>query len=182
MCGNSTLSALLNTHIKNVDGPGLSIAYYDVTDSSVLGGVGWDDWDVVMLPVGVCMSGSVDGLPTVFSTTCRFTATNNDHDIPSAHLSECSIGRSQLRVTDGCYSPPVRCAGFRLTDSASGILTIIGLLTALPSLAFGAYRLYYKLRGDPKAPLDDEQVVLLVPVDGDGDGDGGVGSQEMRGT
>jgi len=96
--------------------------------------------------------------------------------------TECTVGRSQLLVTDGCYSLPTRHTGFRLTDSASGILTIIGLLIALPSLAFGAYRLYYKLRGDPKAPLDDEQVVLLVPVDGDGDGDGGVGSQEMRGT
>jgi len=166
-CNNSTLSALLDVHIKNVDGPGLSIAYYDLADSSVLGGAGWADWDIVVLPVGVCMSGSVDGLATVYSTTCRFTATDNDHDIPSAHFEECTVGRSQLRVTDGCYSPPTHHTGFRLTDSASGILTIIGLLIALPSLAFGAYRLYYKLRGQHRAPLEDEQAVPLVHVDGD---------------
>ena len=101
------------------------------------------------------MSGSVDGLANVYSTTCRFTVTDNDHDIPSAHFEECTVGRPQLRVTDGCYSPPARRSGFRLSDSASGILTIIGLFIALPSLAFGAYRLYYKLRGEEKPRLED---------------------------
>jgi len=87
------------------------------------------------------MSESVEGLANVYSTTCRFAVADNDHDIPSVHLNECTIGRPQLRVTDGCYSPPVRRTGFWLSDTASSILTIAGLLLALPSVSFGAYRL-----------------------------------------
>jgi len=176
-CGNPTLSALLDAHIKNDYGPGLSIAYYDLADLSVLGGVGWTGWDIVVLPVGVCMSGLVDGLANVYSTTCRFTVADNDHDTPSAHLTECTIGRPQLRVTDGCYSPPALHTGFHLSDSASGILTIIGLLIALPSVIFGGHRLYYKLRGQQKVRLEDEQMVPLVHVDGDG---GAVGQERGR--
>jgi len=58
--------------------------------------------------------------------------------------------------------PPVRHAGFQLTDYASGVLTIIGLLIAFPSVIFGVYRLYYKLRGKQKAFPEDEQAVPLV--------------------
>jgi len=165
-CSNSTLSALLDAHVENDHGPGLSIAYYSLADWSVLGGASWADWDIMVSPVGICMSGSIDGLANVYSTTCRFSATNNDHDIPSVHLPECTVGRPQRRVTDGCYSPPARRSGFRLSDSASGILTIIGLLIAVPSLAFGTYRLYYRLRGQQRVRLDDEQAVPLVHVDG----------------
>jgi len=158
--------ALLDAHINNNIGPGLSIAYYDLNDDSVLGGAGWADWDSVVLPVGVCMSGAVNALANTYSTTCRFTITDNDHDIPFAHDTECTINRPQLRVVDGCYTPPSRHGRFRLDDSASGILTIIGLIIALPGLAFGAYRWYATRRALAlqEAQLEEGQALPLVPV------------------
>jgi len=178
-CNNSTLTVLLNAHVNNDHGPGLSIAYYDLKDASVLGGVGWADWDAMMLPVGVCMSGAVDSFANTYSTTCRFAMSDNDHETPSAHITECSVNRPQLRVTDGCYTPPPRRSRFRLDDSASGILTIIGLIIALPSIVLGAYRWYSARRALAlqQAQLEDGQVVPLVPVDRRG-GDGAIASQE----
>ena len=170
LCGNSTLIALLDIHIKNDRGPGLSIAYYDLKDRSVLGGASWADWDTGVLPVGVCMSGAVDTLANEYSTICRFTAANDDHDSAAAHLNECTVSRPQMRVTDGCYTPPPRRVRFRLDDSASGILTIIGLIIALPSIAFGAYRWYSARRALRGAQLEDSHALPLVHVaSSDGD-------------
>ena len=165
-CNNSTLSALLDAHVANDRGPGLSIAYYDVKDRSVLGGVAWADWDAVVLPVGVCLSGAVDSLANAYSTTCRFSVTDGDHDIPSAHIAKCTISRPQMRVTDGCYSSPPPLARFRLDDSARGILTIISLIIALPSIIFGAYRWYGARRSFAlqQVPIDDGHALPLVPV------------------
>lgn len=158
-CGNATLSTLLRAHIKNY----LSIAYYDLANGRVLGGAGWADWDTAVPPVGVCMSGSVDQMDDTFSTRCRFAFADNDHDLTSAHAEECVIMRPQLRVVDGCYSPPRR-AYFRLNDSASGILTIIGLFIALPSILVGGYRWYQARRALRGAQLEDGEALPLVPT------------------
>jgi len=165
-CTNSTLTALLDIHVKNSRGPGLSIAYYDPKDGSVLGGAGWADWDTLVLPVGVCMSGAVDAFANTYSTTCRFAMNDNDHETPSAHVTECSVNRPQSRVTDGCYIPPPHSTRFRLDDSASGVLTIISLIIALPSIIFGAYRWYHARRALAlrQAQLEDGQALPLVPV------------------
>jgi len=167
------LSALLKTHLHNDLGPGLSIAYYDFKDGSVLGGADWTFWDVAALPVGLCTSGRVDGLDKVFSTTCRFAVTDNDHDTPSVHAEECTSNHSQLRVTDGCYSPPPHRSWLRLGDSASGILTIIGLILALPLL--GIYRWYRTSRARQKATIGGEQRLPLVGL-GVGPNDTGAAS------
>lgn len=171
-CSNSTLIALLDAHIKNDRGLGLSIAYYDLKDQSVLGGAGWADWDAVVLPVGVCLSGAVDALTNAYITTCRFALTDNDHDIPSMHATECTVGRPQLRVVDGCYTPPPRRGRFRLDDSTSGILTIIGIIIALPSIVFSTYRWYCGRQVVRQTQLEEGQALPLVPV---GEGDGGSG-------
>jgi len=163
ICANATLSELLKTHLHNNCGPGLSIAYYDLKDGSVLGGADWINWDAVALPIGICTSGQVEELDDAFSTTCRFTVTDNDHDIPSAHIEECSINHSQLRVIDGCYSPPPRRPWFRLDDSTTGILTIIGLILALPLV--GAYRCWRR-RARYGARPEDQQALPLVGLGG----------------
>ena len=170
---------LINAHVNNDHGPGLSIAYYDLADASVLGGVGWAEWDAMVLPVGVCMSGAIDSFANTYSTICRFAMTDNDHETPSAHVTECSVNRPQLRVTDGCYTPPPRRSRFRLDDSASGILTIIGLIITLPSIVFGAYRWYNARRALvlQQAQLEDGQVVPLVSINRHG-GDGAITCQE----
>lgn len=112
----------------------------------------------------LCMSGVVKGFDQAYSTTCRLSIKGDDQDTPSAHTEECTVNLSQLRVMDGCYAPPTRTARFRLDDSTSGILTIIGLLVALPSLFLGAYRWYRARRAMREAQIEDGQVVPLVPV------------------
>ena len=163
-CGNATLTSLLGAHINNNLGPGLSIAYYDLKDGSVLGGAGWADWDAMMLPVGVCMSGAIDSFANAYSTTCRFALTDNDQDTPSAHYTECTVNHPQLRVVDGCYTPPPRRSRFRLDDSASGILTIIGLIIALPSIFLGPYRWYCARRALALQEARLEEGQALPPV------------------
>ena len=84
------------------------------------------------------MSGQVSGVNDAYTTTCRFTTTDNDHDTPASHLGECAINRAQLRVADGCYTPPPRRPWLRLDESTSAFLAIISLILALP--LFGIYR------------------------------------------
>jgi len=163
-CSNSTLAALLNAHVKNNHGAGLSIAYYDLADCSVIGGAGWANWDIVALPVGVCMSGQVSGLDDVYTTTCRFTVADNDHDTPASHIVECNSNRAQLRVADGCYTPPLRRPWFRLDNSTSAVLAIISLILALP--LYGLYR-RYRARRAQQARIEDEQALPLMDL-GDG--------------
>jgi len=112
------------------------------------------------------MSGAVDAFANTYSTTCRFAVTDNGHDIPTSHSIECNIDRPQLRVMDGCYTPPPRRACFRLDDSTSGILTIIGLIIALPSIVFGAYRWYCACRVlvIQQAGLEESQALALMAV------------------
>ena len=99
---------VLAAHLKNDHGAGLSIAYYDTTDGSVLGSAGWTNWDNVVLPVGVCLSRQVDGLHDAYTATCPFTIANDDHDTHNSHLGECAVNLPQLRVAEGCYMPPPR--------------------------------------------------------------------------
>ena len=161
-CTNTTLNALLDAHTSNKHGAGLSIAYYDIQDSSILGGAGWVGWGIVALPVGLCMSGAIDGT-NAYSTTCRFSFADDDHDTPSTHAEECTINRPQLRVADGCYIPPRR-SWFRLDDSTSGVLTILGLLIALPGLGFSLYRRCRARRARFRVGLEERQAQLpLVP-------------------
>ena len=165
-CTNATLNALLDAHTNNEHGAGLSIAYYDPQDSSILGGAGWASWDTVTLPVGLCMTGTVDGT-NAYSTICRFSFGDDDHDTRSAHVEECAVNHSQLRVIDGCYTPPRR-SRFRLDDSTSGILTIIGLLIALPGLGYGVYRKCRARRARLPVKLEEGQVPLPLAQPGRG--------------
>ena len=164
-CANNTLSALLEAHISNDHGAGLSIAFYDLEDLSVFGGASWANWDDVALPVGVCTSGRVDGLDDTYSTTCRFAVADNDHATPSAHAEECIINRPQLRVTDGCYTLPPRRPWFRLDDSTSSILAIVGLIISLPLVA--TVRWYRRRRAQQKVVTSSVQALPLVDLRGD---------------
>ena len=150
---------LFNIHLLNELGAGLSIAYYDLADGSVLGGAGWSGWDSVRLPVGVCMTGAVNGLDNVFHTVCRFAIDDNDHDSPNAHAQDCMMPCAQLRVTDSCYSPPARRGPFHLDDTASAIIAILGLLIVIPGMILGVYR-WYLIR--KQAQSVDGQGVPLV--------------------
>ena len=158
-CVNATLSTLLNIYLRNELGAGLSIAYYDLADGSVLGGVGWTGWDFVDLLVGVCMSGAVNGLDNAFRTVCRFAIADNDHDSPDAHAQECVVPRTQLHVADGCYSPPARHGPFHLDDTANAIIAILALLIVVPGMILGVYRWYMTRK---QAQNVDGQDVPLV--------------------
>ena len=158
-CINATLNALLDVHTNNEYGAGLSIAYYDTQDSSILGGAGWANWGTVASPVGLCMTGAIDGT-NAYSTACRFSLANDDHDTSSAHAEECIVSRPQLRVADGCYTPPPR-SRFRLDDSTSGILTILGLLIVLPGLGYGIYRKCRARRARLRVKLEEGRMSRL---------------------
>jgi len=168
---------MLNTHIKNDHGPGLTIAYYDTADGSALGGPGWADWDTVALPVGVCMSGQVDGVDNAYATICRFTIADNDHDTPASHVGECAVNRAQLRVADGCYTPPPRRSWFRFDDPTNAILAIISLILALPT--YGLYRWYRRYRARQQARTGNEQAQPLIPL-GSGTVDDDLGQDSPR--
>ena len=147
--------------MHNELGSGLSIAYYDLGDGRVLGGATWSGWRSVGLPIGLCMSGVINGLDNHFRTICRFAIADNDHDSPNAHMQECMMPHAQRRVTDGCYSPPMRHGPFRLDDTASAVISILGLLITIPGMIFGAYR-WYAIRMQAHDVEDDD--VPLFPT------------------
>jgi len=155
---------VLTAHLKNDHGAGLSIAYYDLADGSILGGAGWTSWDTVMLPVGVCMSGQIDGVDDAYTTTCRFSITDDDHDMVASHAEECTSNRAQMRVADGCYTPPPHRPRFRLDESTSSILAVISLILALP--LYGLYRRYRRRRARRQSRIEDEQALPLMGVEG----------------
>ena len=64
-----------------------------------------------------------------------------------------------MRVTDGYCSSPPRRSWFRLDDSTTSILTIIGLILALPLV--GAYRCW-KLRARQVTRPEDQPTLPLV--------------------
>jgi len=149
---------VLNAHINNKQGAGLSIAYYDPEDGSVLGGAGWTGWDTVALPVGVCMNGQVND---AYTTTCRFTTTDNDHDTPASHLGECAVNRAQLRVADGSYTLSPRRPWLRLDESTSALLVIISLILALP--IFRLYRWCRARRAQQQGKIRSRRPQLRQP-------------------
>jgi len=164
VCANATLKALLDLHTNNDHGAGISIAYYDLVDGFILGGAGWADWNTVLLPVGVCLSGQVDGLDDTYVTACRFAHADNDHESASAHEQEYIVNRPQLRVTDGCYAPIHHHTWFRLDDSTNGVLTIVGLIIAIP--VYSIYRRYCARHAMRQSRMSDGQAVSLVGVGG----------------
>ncbi|KAH7108548.1 hypothetical protein BKA62DRAFT_764600 [Auriculariales sp. MPI-PUGE-AT-0066] len=105
-CVDPALDALLATHTSPDRGPGISIAYYDLRNLAVLGGADWNGWNMTSGPVGLCLSGAVEGTPDAFLTKCRFASRDDDQDDPTAHARECVSNIPQRRVLDGCYTPP----------------------------------------------------------------------------
>jgi len=103
-----------------------------------------------------------------YTTTCRFTTADDDHDIATSHLGECTVNSSQLRVADGYYTPPPRRPWFRLDDSTSAILAVISIILALS--LYGLYSQYRRRCARPQAIIEDEQVLpLMSPEGGVGD-------------
>ncbi|KAH7063006.1 hypothetical protein BKA62DRAFT_737356 [Auriculariales sp. MPI-PUGE-AT-0066] len=128
-CTDIVLSALLDAHINNDHGPGLSIMYYSTHQQlALLGGVDWSDWNTTSSPVGICQSGVVTDIQDAYLTTCRFATRDDDHNDPFAHARECSLDRPQHRVADGCYSPPAMSLGFQLSNTTTSVLTIFGVV------------------------------------------------------
>ena len=68
-----------------------------------------------------------------------------------------------MRVTDGYCSSPPRRSWFRLDDSTTSILTIIGLILALPLV--GAYSCWQR-RARNGAKIEDQQALPLVGLGG----------------
>jgi len=118
------------------------------------------------------MSGAVNGLDNVFRTVCRFAIADNDHDSPDARTQECMLPRAQFRVTDGCYSPPVRHGPFHLDDTANAIIAILGLLVVIPGMIFGAYRWYVIRKRAQNVDGQDVPLVHTGATNSDGDQDG----------
>jgi len=106
-CQDSALKQLLDVHTNNMGGAGLSVEYYDLDDNSALGGAAWRGWNTTVLPVGLCMSGSVTPVSEPqYLTICRLSYGDDDHDLPSAHVGQCAVAHPQNLVSDGCYHPP----------------------------------------------------------------------------
>ncbi|KAH7102695.1 hypothetical protein BKA62DRAFT_769549 [Auriculariales sp. MPI-PUGE-AT-0066] len=122
-CSDVTLDALLDVHTSLDHGPGLSIAYYSLPDLTVLGGAGWSGWNTTSGPVGLCLSGVIEGIPDAYVTKCRFATRDNDQEDPFSHSRECALDVPQKRVVDGCYVPPTMPTGFQLSSSTNSILT-----------------------------------------------------------
>ncbi|KAH7096725.1 hypothetical protein BKA62DRAFT_820941, partial [Auriculariales sp. MPI-PUGE-AT-0066] len=102
-CTNDQLQTILDAHVNNALGSGLSIAYYSAEDGADLGNVGWNGWNTTTSPVAVCLSGAIDNLPNAFVSTCRYSTRDDDFDDPRAHVPECWVNLPQQRVVDGCY-------------------------------------------------------------------------------
>ena len=170
-CSNSTLNVVLNAHVTNDHGAEVLIAYYDPTDGIILGGASWTNWDSVVLPVGVCLSGQIIGLDGVYTAICCFTIADHDDDTPNSYLGECAVNRAQLHVADGCYKPPARRPWFRLDESTSAILAIISLIFALH--LYGLYRWCSRRCAQRQARTGDEQVRPLIDLDHHNVGDDG---------
>jgi len=156
-CTNHNLSTLLDGHVKNDRGLGLSIVYYDLHDGSVLGGAGWFRWEHVALPIAVCMSGAVTGVGSAYRTICRLAMENDDHDRELVHEQECSIDLPQRHVIDCCYEPPPRKRRFRLDDTSDSAIALLGLIIALPSVMIGLWKCH---RSQQQCRQERERLVL----------------------
>ena len=104
-------------------------------------------------------SGAANGLDNHFRTICRFAIADNGHKSLNAHIQECVVPRAQLRVTDGCYSPPPRRGPFHLDDTANATIAILSLTTVIPGMLVGIYR-WYVIRKQAQS-VEDQDVPLV---------------------
>ncbi|KAH7096708.1 hypothetical protein BKA62DRAFT_718744 [Auriculariales sp. MPI-PUGE-AT-0066] len=161
-CTDPLLAAMLQTHVNNARGPGLSVAYYSANDGAILGGAEWGAWNTSFQPVVLCLSGAVDTFADTFVSVCRYATRNDDHDDPLAHAAECSNNYSPQRVSDGCYNSP-GVHGFSLSKRAEDIITIVTTILAIMSaIATVIYALYKWTRA---RYLRKYNTVDALPVD-----------------
>ncbi|KAH7092800.1 hypothetical protein BKA62DRAFT_834634 [Auriculariales sp. MPI-PUGE-AT-0066] len=139
-CFDHALSALLDIHVNNARGSGLSILYYDTFDFTVLGGAHWKGWNTTRGQVGVCLSGAIEGIDGSYLTICRFAAGDDDHSSPPAQALRCAIDRPQQRVVDGCYAPPRGIYEFKLNGPTEAAFAIVGLALAVLTPACAVLR------------------------------------------
>jgi len=138
-CVEPALSSALEAHVENKQGTGISIQYFDGSDSSALGGASWGSWNDTPLPVVLCLSGRVEGVDgQVYRTTCYFSSEDNNFESRAAHATECTVNKPQRRVTDGCYDPP-ETNNFNLSAHATSILTVSGFILGALSCSFFAW-------------------------------------------
>jgi len=160
-CNNATLSTLMDAHINNTLSSGLSIAYYDLGDASVLGGASWADWNSTALPVGLCMSGAVAdgtvaGQEARYVTVCRFTDHDRDHDYNYASAKElqCIAALPQKFVSDGCYDPQLPIgprAASTPWDAIIIILLIVVMFPVLHSIVYSIWKMRARARARARA-------------------------------
>ncbi|KAH7096248.1 hypothetical protein BKA62DRAFT_662934 [Auriculariales sp. MPI-PUGE-AT-0066] len=139
-CFDQALSSLLDIHVNNARGSGLSILYYDTFDLTVLGGAHWKGWNTTRGQVGVCLSGEIEGIDGSYLTICRFAAGDDDHSSPPAQAVRCAIDRPQQRVVDGCYAPPRGIYEFKLNGPTEAAFAIVGLALAVLTLAWKLFK------------------------------------------
>ncbi|KAH7092798.1 hypothetical protein BKA62DRAFT_722432 [Auriculariales sp. MPI-PUGE-AT-0066] len=143
-CMDQSLSMLLDIHVNNKHGPGLSISYYDTQDLSVLGGADWREWNTTSGPVGVCLSGSIEGIEGSYLTFCRYATSDDDHSSRTAQAVKCSIDRPQQRVVDGCYLPPSSPYDFKLSGRTEAALAIVGLAIAIFTFMCAGFKIIWR--------------------------------------
>ena len=162
-CQRPALQALLDIHIKNKNGAGLSIAYYDLKDASALGGAEWHGWNNTALPVGLCMSGAVatpsGSGKTRYLTVCRFATCDDDQDLPSAHTDECIIVQPQQYVADGCYSlPSLKNPAESSFSKMDALFTVLGAIASVIGIwgaVWGTMRLVRRWRASRSQPVNE---------------------------
>ncbi|KAH7096740.1 hypothetical protein BKA62DRAFT_820985 [Auriculariales sp. MPI-PUGE-AT-0066] len=155
-CVDVHLKDILDAHVNNALGPGLSIAYYSTEDGTILGGAGWDDRNMTTLPVH----------------TCRYSTREDDFGDPLAHVPECAKNLPQQRVTDGCYLNPASAKPqHRL--SAVDIFGIVAGVVSLLSAGLGGFYKWRKWRILHATGVNDSEDVELLerPVSTEGPGD-----------
>ena len=129
---SSDFASVLDVHLKQ----GLSIAYYNAIDNTLLGGANYS------LPVGanmpiirLCASG-LGGDGYYYETICTNAAADN----VLANYPYCQVALGQKAVTDGCYDPSkvgrvaVSSAGDAMCTGVSGGSSMSGDLAKLVNM------------------------------------------------
>jgi len=104
--------------------------------------------------------------PNAYNTIYRISFADDNSDTSSTYAEEYAVNRPRLPVDDGCQCTPPPRSWFRLDDSTSGVLTILGPLIRLPGLEFGVYRKCRTGRMLHHTGLDDVQALPLVVARG----------------
>jgi len=171
-CDDPVLHSALKTHTRNSRGPGQSIAYYDKTTGSWMGGALFNRWNETTLPAVVCLSGPVQDVSDAFLTQCRYTWGDDDHDSSKSHKRECALDHAQQHVSDGCYVPPLVYT-FHIDAEKTAIITVVGLILAvlgLGSCVWGSWRWFRRI-GRRKCRMSAPQTVIddtafwMIPAD-----------------